>query len=130
MVFGLLDRWRRARSMRSSLASLQARVDALERTQGFGLASDKPVCPVVHIRDVPLETKEFWVKQINQARLTNLGRAALDAAFVGFANEYVGGEEGKRNYAELMSAHLDVRFELDPKVMRRWSGDRNLPRGR
>lgn len=116
--------------MISRLASLQANVDALEMSHGYGvnLLGNLPF-PLDHIKDAPFETKEFWVKQISQERLTDLGRAALGTAFPAFGD--VPSEEKRRTeYAELMSAKLNVRFAAGPRVNRRWAGDQNLPRGR
>jgi hypothetical protein len=131
MIFRLLKKWQRAAAAKRSIANLKARVDALERTQGYGInrPDQLPHSPIEHIKDAPLETKEFWVKQINQERLTDLGRAALSAAFVGFADQ-PSDEKGPREYAELMSTHLGARFEVDPKIQRRYAGDHTLPRGR
>jgi hypothetical protein len=131
MLFSLLKKWQRAAAAKRSIADLKARVDAPERTHGYGMKwlDQLPHSPIDHIQDAPLETKEFWVKQINLERLTDLGRAALGAAFVGFADQ-PSDEKGRREFAEFMSTHLGVRFAVDPKIQRRYAGDHTLPRGR
>lgn len=130
MIFGLLKKWQRAAAAKRSIANLRARVDALERTQGYGLKrpGQLPHSPIEHIQDAPLETKEFWAKQINQERLTDLGRAALGAAFIGFG-DHPSDEKSRREYEELMSTHSG-HFEVDPRIQRRYAGDYVLPRGR
>ena len=129
MVFGLLKKWRREAQAKRVLTALEAKVDALERTQGLAWRRDGPQpSSVDHITDAPLEAKELWVKQINQQKLTPFGRAALGAAFADFADQ-ASGEPRRDPYVEVMSARGE-NFEYDPRVQRRFSGDRQLPRGR
>jgi hypothetical protein len=129
-MFGILKTWRQAVRARRSLAALERKVDGLERTQGVPFLQSGGVSPspVAHIEDPPLEAKELWVKQINQERLTELGRAALGAAFVGFADQPAD-ERRRHDYAELMSTRFG-HVEVDARTQRRCAGDQALSRGR
>ena len=113
------------------LRLLERELDQLLRVHGYGMlqTAGVPPSPVAHLIDPPLKRKTFWVKQINSARLTELGRSALLAAFTGYA-DHPEIETARRELEEASSRRLGVGFKVDQRTQRRYSGDHTLPRGR
>jgi hypothetical protein len=104
--------------------------DRLHRSVGFGTFTldGRAHNPVAHVSGLPVQSMDVWVKQINSERVSDLGRAALAIAFSGFldaAEHQPRREEYVREIEQLFG-----RYDFDPSVQRRFSGDKTLARGR
>lgn len=104
--------------------------DRLHRSYGFGtFALEGRACnPVAHVSDLPFRSVDVWVKQINSEKVSDLGRAALVIAFSGFLGA-AEDQPRREEYVREMKQRFG-RYDFDPSVQRRFSGDKTLPRAR
>jgi hypothetical protein len=80
---------------------------------------------------VPLSEVELHLKQVQQAALNELGRAAMARAFTGFSDQNIRSPERIASYLAEMRALTGVEnTNFDPRPYRRFAGDPSLPRSR
>jgi hypothetical protein len=80
--------------------------------------------------DIPIQTKNLILKQINLDRLSTLGRAAMGHCFTGFSDRTNYDDADVNEFLEELrglTGHENVAF--DPTPYRRFAGDGSLPRG-